>query len=97
MNQFGIVKVIAEFVGGGIMPSYRIDVITLTKIYDFMGIVTSIAELLFAVSTFYYLLNSLLLLKSLGARAFFRDTWNIVDVLTISLSLLTILLWAVKV
>ena len=46
VNQFGVLKIIAEFVGGGLMPTYRIDVITLTRIFDFSGIVTTTAEVI---------------------------------------------------
>ena len=49
MNQFGVVRMIAEFVGGGVMPSYRIDVITLTKIFDLGGWITAIAEVTYVL------------------------------------------------
>jgi len=96
VNQFGVLRIIAEFLGGGIMPSYRIDVITLTKNMDFGGIVTLTAEGLFVVATFYYLLNAVLMLKGMGAKNYFKESWNIVDVATIALSLITIILWLVK-
>ena len=41
-----MVRIIAEFVGGGIVPNFRIDVITLTKIFDLFGTITAICEVL---------------------------------------------------
>ena len=52
---------------------------------------------LFVVATFYYLLNAVLLLKSMGFRDYIKESWNIIDILTIALSFVTIFLWAVKV
>ena len=52
---------------------------------------------MFVVATFYYLLNAVLMLKGMGAKNYFKESWNIVDVATIALSLITIILWLVKV
>ena len=96
MNLFGIVKIVGEFIGGGISPSYRIDVIRLTRTWNFEGYLTTTAEVLFVASTFYYLLNNLTILKKVGCNAFFKDAWNTIDVFTIFFSLLTIGLWLAK-
>ena len=42
--MFGVVSLVAEFIGGGIQPYVRIDILTLTRIYDTSGIITTIAE-----------------------------------------------------
>ena len=44
MNLFGVVNIVAEFVGSGIQPYVRIDILTLTRLTDFTGTVTTIAE-----------------------------------------------------
>jgi hypothetical protein len=44
VNLFGVVSIVAEFIGGGIQPYVRIDILTLTRIYNFSGVVTTIAE-----------------------------------------------------
>ena len=49
------------------------------------------------IATFYYLLNAILVLKGMGAKDYFKESWNIVDVATIALSLVTIILWLIKV
>ena len=97
MNLFGIIKIVAEFVGGGINPYNRIEVIRLTRVMDFNGYVVTISELLFCIATFYYVLNSLASLKTLGCSEFFKDSWNIVDIFTTIFSVLVISLYAVKV
>ena len=95
--MFGVVKIVAEFVGGGVTPWARIDVIRLTRRWDFAGYFVFVCEVLFILSTFYYVLNTLGVLKSVGCAEFFKDSWNLVDIFTIFLSALTIALWALKV
>ena len=60
------------------------------------GIVTLACEIAFCLSTFYYIINSLGVLKELGAKEFFQQAWNVVDVFTIFLSLLAIGLQLLK-
>ena len=31
VNMFGVVKIVAELIGGGVLPYYRVDVISLTR------------------------------------------------------------------
>ena len=96
VNMFGVVKIIGEFVGGGVLPFYRVDVLTLTRQWNFAGYVVFACEVIFILSTLYYIINSLGILKELGAREFFKAAWNVVDVFTILLSLLAIGLWVIK-
>ena len=58
---------------------------------------TPFFQLLFVISTFYYLLNVILTLKSMGLRDYFKESWNVVDILTITVSILTIGIWGIKV
>ena len=95
--MFGVVKIVAEFVGGGVTPSFRIDVIRLTRNWDLAGYAVFTCEVLFIFSTFYYILNTIGVMKSLGCSEFFKDSWNLVDIFTILLSCQTIGLWALKV
>ena len=95
--MFGVVKIVAEFTGGGVNPWFRIDVIRLTRNWDLAGYCVFACEIFFILSTFYYIMNTLGVLKSSGCVEFFKDSWNIVDIFTIFLSLLTIIMWAVKV
>lgn len=96
VNMFGVVKIVAELIGGGVLPYYRVDVISLTRTFDFVGYVTMACEVAFCLSTFYYIINSLGVLKELGAKEFFKQAWNVVDVFTIFLSLLAIGLQLLK-
>ena len=90
VNLFGVVKIVAEFVGGGILPYYRVDILSLTREWNLRGYITFACEILFILSTLYYIINSLGILKQMGVRAFFKEAWNIVDVFTIGLSLQTV-------
>ena len=97
VNMFGVVRIVAEFVGGGVTPWARIDVIRLTRTWSAWSTkVVVTCEVLFILSTFYYFLNTLSMLKSMGCSEFFRDSWNIVDIFTILLSMQAILLWGLK-
>ena len=96
VNLFGVVKIVGEFIGGGVLPWFRVEVIALTRQWDFEGYVTLACELFFILSTMYYVINSLGVLKELGAREFFRAAWNVMDVFTICLSALAIGLWLLK-
>jgi hypothetical protein len=44
VNLFAVVNIVAEFVGSGIQPYVRIDILTLTRLNDFGGNVTTVAE-----------------------------------------------------
>ena len=90
VNLFGVVKIVAEFVGGGILPYYRVDILSLTREWNVKGYITFACEILFILSTLYYIINSLGILKQMGVRDFFKEAWNIMDVFTIGLSLQTV-------
>ena len=96
VNMFGVVKIVGEFIGGGVLPWYKVDVLTLTRQWDFDGYVTLACELFFILSTMYYVINSLGILKEQGVSEFFRAAWNVVDVFTICLSGLAIGLWLLR-
>lgn len=96
MNHFGIVTCVAEFVGGGIRPWARVDAIRLFSDTGSFGYVTTAAEILFVVCTFYYLVNVLVVLKAEGCSEFFKGTWNIVDLFTVLLSLVAIALYLAR-
>ena len=96
-NLFGVVKIVAEFVGGGVSPVFRIDIIRLTRVMDLSGYIVTVCEVLFVFATFYYILNSLGALKAVGAKAYFKEAWNIVDLFTIFFSVVVVILWLLKV
>ena len=54
------------------------------------------AEVLFMVSTFYYIINLLAVLKKDGKTEFCNNKWNLADCLTVALSLLAIGLYVCK-
>ena len=56
VNMFGVVKIIGEFVGGGVLPFYRVDVLTLTRQWNFAGYVVFACEVIFILSTLPHLL-----------------------------------------
>ena len=96
VNLFGVVKIVAEQIGGGFLPYYRIDVISLTRQKNVKGYILWFCEVAFILSTLYYIVNSLAILKELGAREFFKQAWNVADVFTICLSLIAIGLYILK-
>ena len=96
VNMFGVVKIVGEFIGGGVLPYYRVDILTLTRVWDTWGYLVFACEIAFILSTLYYIINSLSILKEEGAREFFKAAWNVVDVFTILLSLLAIGLYFLK-
>jgi len=63
VNLFGIVTCVAELVGGGIAPWFRVEAIKLFADLNGFGFVTVIAEALFVVAAFYYLIAVLMLFK----------------------------------
>ena len=97
MNFFGIVTICAEFVGGGIVPKYRIDVIRLFSVGTLFDNIIFVCEIIFLVSVFYYLISLITTYKKEGAREFFGNSWNIVDIFTVALSLLAIVLKVLRV
>ena len=96
VNKFGVVKIVAEQIGGGFLPYYRIDVISLTRQKNLKGYILWFCEVAFILSTLYYIVNSLAILKELGAKEFFQQAWNVADVFTICLSLVAIGLYVLK-
>ena len=57
VNLFGLARITAEFVAGGIQGSWRIDAIPLFPATGWRGNLKVIAEFFFAVSTFYYMIK----------------------------------------
>lgn len=96
VNMFGIVTCIAEFVGGGISPDYRIDVIRLFTQTEGFGYVVQAAEILFVCSIFYYIINIITAIRKEGCSNFFNNAWNIADVVTVTLSLFALTLYVAK-
>lgn len=69
-NLFAMVTCVAEFVGGGIKPYYRIEAVSLFNSYDGWNKIILFCEIMFVVSTFYYLVNLLATLKKEGFDEF---------------------------
>ena len=86
----------AEFVGGGIVPWYRIESIRLFGSSGLGGYVVTFAEVMFVASTFYYLTNLLAVLKKEGRKEFCNNKWNLADCFTVALSMLAIGLYVVR-
>ncbi len=82
--------------GGGIVPWYRIDAIRLTKDVSFTGYLVTFAEIFFVVSTFYYIVNMLAILKKEGMRDFCANGWNLVDCFTVALSVLALIMYTIR-
>ena len=89
VNIFAIVTTVAEFVGGGVWPYYRIETFRLfsTGVTQY---VTLTAQILFIASTFYYIGNLLAVLKRDGFSEFTANKWNLADCVTVFLSVLAI-------
>ena len=90
MNLFSTVKVVAQFIGGGIVPWYRIDSFSLFTRNNFSGIVVQISQILFAVTTFYYTINLIMAYKKEGRVEFWNNKWNWADIMTVFLSILAL-------
>jgi len=94
--MFSLVTMVAEFVGGGVSPYYRIDVFRLFPNLTFFGYIVTASEILFVASIFYYVVNLLTVAKKDGCRAFWNDFTNVMDVLTVILSIVAICLYVAK-
>ena len=92
-----MVTVVAEFVGGGIRPWYRIDVFPLFPSENLLGSIVNVAQVLFAVSTFYYAVHLLVVLKKEGFKEFWDNSWNKMDTLTVLLSIVAFSLYLVQI
>lgn len=69
-NLFAMVTCVAEFVGGGIKPYYRIEAVSLFNNYEGWSKIVLFSEIMFVVATFYYLVNLLTVLKKEGFQTF---------------------------
>ena len=65
-----MVTCVAEFVGGGIKPYYRIEAVSLFNDYKGWNKIILLCEIMFFVSTFYYLVYLLTVLKKEGFETF---------------------------
>lgn len=96
VNHFSIVRIEANFVGGGIRPTFRIDPIKLFSQPSLMGYIILVAEIFFTVSTFYYTTTVMVGLKREGCRAYCSDVYNFIDVSTVIFSMIAICLKGVR-
>ena len=96
VNIFAIVTCVAEFVGGGIWPYYKIETFRLFSNPGIMAYILDFASVLFVASTFYYIGNLLAILKRDGFQEFIGNKWNLADCVTIFMSIVAIGLWALK-
>ena len=76
VNIFTTVTCVAEFVGGGIVPWYRIKTFRLFSNEGIGAYIVMFAEILFVASTFYYIVNLLAVLKKEGKIFMFLFTQN---------------------
>jgi hypothetical protein len=91
--MFSLVTVIAEFIGGGITPWHRIDVIKLTPLPGLTASMVTGAQMLFIVSLLYYTIALLSTLKDGGCKGFCADIWNISDLMTVILSMMALIFY----
>ena len=87
VNLFSTIKCVAQFVGGGIIPWYRIESFALFTQANFAGIMVQISQVLFGVTTFYYTINLISAYKKEGSQAFWANKWNWADIMTVLLSI----------
>ena len=83
----------AQFIGGGIIPWYRIESFALFTQKNFAGIMVQISQVLFGVTTFYYTINLIAAYKKEGSQAFWGNKWNWADIATVLLSLFALTLY----
>ena len=77
VNLFGIATIIAEFIpGGGIIPFWRIDPITLLHHHNPDGGFILFAEILFGCFTLWFTMKELIQLKRRGFAEYFQDYWS---------------------
>ena len=86
----------AEFIAGGISPWARIESVKLFNNLQGFGYVIFAAELLFSVSTFYYIVNLLQKIKIAGFREFLKDFWNASDLFTVMMSIIALILYGTR-
>ena len=83
----------AQFIGGGIIPWYRIESFSLFSQANFAGIMVQISQVLFGVTTFYYTINLIAAYKKEGSHQFWANKWNWADIATVLLSLFALTLF----
>ena len=83
----------AQFIGGGIIPWYRIESFSLFSQQNFAGIMVQISQVLFGVTTFYYTINLIAAYKKEGSHQFWANKWNWADIATVLLSLFALILF----
>ena len=83
----------AQFVGGGIVPWYRIESFSLFTRNNAAGIIVQIAQMLFGVTTFYYTINLIMAYKKEGRNDFWANKWNWADIMTVLLSICALILY----
>ena len=83
----------AQFIGGGIIPWYRIESFSLFSQANFAGIMVQISQVLFGVTTFYYTINLIAAYKKEGSHQFWANKWNWADIATVLLSLFALILF----
>ena len=86
-------KCVAQFIGGGIIPWYRIESFSLFSQQNFAGIMVQISQVLFGVTTFYYTINLIAAYKKEGSHQFWANKWNWADIATVLLSLFALTLF----
>ncbi len=86
---------VAEFIGGGIRPWARIESVRLFSKVEGWGFIVLMSELLFALSTFYYVVNVVAKMKK-GIYQFFKVSWNLADLTTAVMSVMALILYAVR-
>ena len=96
MNLFGTVTAVAEFIGGGISPWFRVESVRLFNQVQGFGYFVLLSEFLFAVSTFYYIVNLISKLKREGIKEFFGSSWNLADLFTSIMSVVALILYGIR-
>ena len=90
INLFAVCTITAEFnEGGGIMPKWRVDPISLIKGTDFSDFVMYACEVIFAVVTIINSLRELWEIKKQKCN-YFVNYWNLAEICILLVSYLTI-------
>ncbi|GBM99940.1 Polycystin-2 [Araneus ventricosus] len=96
VNLFGVMTIVAEFLpGGGVVPFYRLEVIRLMRYHQGFGAFVLACELGYVIFTLYFLYREYKKFRIEG-KDYFKQYWNLAEVMVIGLSISAIVFYAYR-
>ena len=94
VNLFTMVTFLMEFpVSGGCIHSLEVSSFKLLNYIGGSSAFVLVAEIIFVCVVFYYVGSVIRRMKRLGIKMYFKETWNILDLIMVASSLCVIILY----